>query len=471
MFTVVFDEIVRLSQRVGDAGFRIRKDATEAMGEQMRAYDTLSEGLQAFRRLCGEAAVAVGAAQEEIAHCVGSAVAVFEQAGTRSREVSRGVGEMVMGLQFHDNMRQRVEHIIHALEAAAGAFSGDTDGTAALERYGAGVVLQKMQLNDVLSEIDRVYDSSVSAFRKIGAEVQELAGSMAEVGLGASAKNPFQKLVNGLEGLGRLLVQGNQLVGRIDQSVAAVAAAGERFLLHMEEVDAISFETKMKALNAIVKADHLGQNGRTLEVLAQEMNRLSHETDAFVLQVKQRLQQVGTLAEGLRAASGEDNGSDHEDVSAEALAAGIGDITAMRQKLDRRLEAASERAAALGEVLETATAALDFLPALAREMSGHLSGLEDVCATASLLLPAGEDACSTSVQGMDASYTMQRERDIHQRVFSGEEEGAIKDGGTPMGGSDAAGKDADITLFGEADADSPAGDTDEDALGDGVELF
>jgi methyl-accepting chemotaxis protein len=502
MFTVVSQEILQLSNTVNAIAARIRGDATAAMTEQITAFDTISGGLQMLKGLTAEAADVVKAAVEETDRCLAAFVMAFETADGRFQEISRRVGEIVMGIQFHDNMRQRVEHITAALEGSARTFRGDagaaeTDsGESATREKALGnacamVGLQKAQLADVISEINRVHRESADSFEEMGSEIRELAGIMsaviAEQGPGS---DPFSKLSDALAGLGSLLDRGDALGRRIEESVSKATEISRRFSQHLKDVDRISFETKIKALNAIVKAGHMSEEGRTLEVLAQEMNRLSQQTNRFVDHVEEKLTRVGQFGE----AAPEDAGEAERvlfDIS-RMFTQGIEELVQVRSTMNQRAEAASEKADALRATVSRTIGDLGFLTALAEEIAGHLGTLEAISLKLSVVSEKWQGKQAGGMEHLIDTYTMQRERAIHRSTLlaetsSAETSGAESEPETDISIWDDSGDpppDTGISLwddFGDpspetaetAEAEEPPPKKEEDAddFGDNIELF
>jgi methyl-accepting chemotaxis protein len=490
MFTIVADEIVQLSNKVNAAGGLIRGDAETARADEVRAVDSISSGLQELQSLSAEAAKAVNAAVSEIKGCIHSATEVFDQSRKRSDEISQQVGEIVAGIQFHDSMRQRVEHIGDALTEMAQKMSDRSSVkmaaagsiTAQLgEAHGVGS-LQMLQLGDVVKEIDRVHGQSAGAFERIGSEMHSLSGSMKVAWRDSSAdasgdkplnRDPFERLIEALAQLKSLMDRADSLVEEIEKSVLRSSEIGARFSRHMKTVEIIGFETHIKALNAIVRAAHLGEKGQTLEVLAQEMSRLSRETRGFVANVVENLGQMSSCADKLRQ---QDRGntqsaSRNRGEAAETLGRGIDAVAENKNRLMEQLEAAARRAEALCEEIAGAVTGLSFLPSLADDMTGCL---EDLKGSLHALRPFGEKAQGDSDQ-LIAAYTMQRERDIHEKLFAGGNSGGFDAelfSGADKAGEIGIGRDTDkssVELFGDPEEEKKEEKAKD--FGDNVELF
>lgn len=69
---------------------------------------SVSENLLKLRAVSGQAESGIANAFGEIERLVQSAALMVEEAGETSRVMSRTVGEVVVSLQFHDSMSQRL---------------------------------------------------------------------------------------------------------------------------------------------------------------------------------------------------------------------------------------------------------------------------------------------------------------------------------------------------------------------------
>ncbi len=524
MFTVVSKEILQLSEKVDAIVNRIRQDATAAMTEQMQAFDTISSGLRELNGLTVQASGVTSAAANETERGIAAFLKAFETADIRFREISSRVGEIVMNIQFHDNMRQRVEHITDALDNSGRTIGGRSpdrggvnsetadhtpeQGDSRKEALGHAcsiAALQGSQLADVIMEINRVHRESTAAFEEIGREIGELDGIMSTVnadihepGMGRREmfSDPFSKLATALTGLNELLKQGDELGGQIEESVSRASEIGRRFSVHLNDVNAISFETKIKALNAIVKAGHMSDEGRTLDVLAQEMNRLSDQSNDFVEGVEEKLRRIGEFGDRVQklGKDGREENGHHSSEVSNILAGGIDEISRMRDLMNARVGEAMDKVEALRVVVRQTLSNLEFLTVLADDMSGHLEALDAVNSRLSPLSEKWKTGEASGADVLSESYTMQRERMIHASVFSPdgklpEETGAIHDNPRSLGmdgdvslwgddedeGRKTLPEEGNISLWGddenEAEMTSSEKGDDDEAFGENVELF
>lgn len=423
MFHVVSRQIRDLAGKIVGLAESIRKDAESTRLIQLALYEKISDD---FRQLCSltdEVQQAVEASVREIEQLTAISVQTLEQAGSHSREISRQVGEIVAGIQIHDSMSQRVNHIIAAFSDIGSLCKENTDSDP--EGLACSVVnLQNAQLKQTISDIDRVYRKSTEAFGRIHSEIDRLAYSFSSFGIEegeAGSPDMFVKLRSAMLHIHQLFTQGNTLAERIQEMAARTSETAARLSAHVEGVREISFETHLVSLNAVVKSAHLDTKGRILEVLAHEVKTLSDQSAQFA-------NQVSELLEALSAAVRESSSSDirSEDKGAMpcsrgaelSLESGIQDISDSYDKFKANSSEAFHHSGTLKTAVSQMIADLDFFPALVRELTGLMYRLEEA---ETLLYHRKEEKSGEIGREMNSlakRYTMRQERNIHKQIVA-----------------------------------------------------
>ncbi|QTA88354.1 methyl-accepting chemotaxis protein [Desulfonema magnum] len=420
MFTVVSHETLHLSEKIIKIGENIREDAEATRNSQMAVHDKISDALSQLRKVADGAQEAVKNSGREIEQLMRFSLEVLEQAGAHTQEVSHQIGEIVAGIQIHDSMSQRISHIINALydveQFCAEKPSDHKDTKKFCDAYTI-VGIQCAQLKQTISDIEKVYDKSLRAFGKIHEEVGRLIHSLSGFGLSGSDNGSsleFEVLQSALLDLHQLLSQGTGLVEGIHATALEASETTARLSGYIEHVREISFETHLVALNAIVKALHLGEGGRTLEVLAGEVKSLSDQSNLFATRVAEILESVSASVQAMgtcyigEARGTENNGS---------LDMGIQDITRAYEQYRTDSSALFQRAETLNDAITKIISTLDFLPALAEELRGQLRQLEDFARMIEHRVGEDFEKLSSETKKLAKRYTMRQERGIHEKYI------------------------------------------------------
>ena len=80
--------------------------------------EEINRGTGEFSTLIGDSRGVLLKALDKIDELFKKSFGMMEQAGERIKEVSDSIGELVVGVQLHDSMNQRIEHCVGAMEQA-----------------------------------------------------------------------------------------------------------------------------------------------------------------------------------------------------------------------------------------------------------------------------------------------------------------------------------------------------------------
>lgn len=472
MFSDFVEDIKKLTEEILAISGKIRDDCKKEQKGQIFIHKEISGGLRGLSDLAVDAEDAVKSAVLEIEHLMDLSVKALKDASARSKEISSQVEKIVMAIQFHDITRQQVEHVIESLRDVERLCAGETSGAEprtdkndALNRAHSILRLQASQLKETRSEIDATYHQIMSAFEVIGSEVGRLVAGASGFGQnkadGDVTEVPFVVLKSALLRLNPLLGQGRDLRNRMQERAGQASETSSRLSRYVEQVRGISNGLHLKALNAIVKTAHLNGRGKTLEVLAQEVNRLSDQSSEFVPDVVNLLDTISALArelvDGSSKVTGEVTGG-AQVASGEAkmsIDAGVQDISGVYDRFREDSSATLERSQTLQTAISQTRSDLCFLPELTDQLAAHTDELEKML---QLLSPwVDEKIAEEEINRLVQRYTMDRERAVHKQVIEGMDEFKAEDNvENPYG------------LTTEIAVEK---DEDKDDLGDNVELF
>ena len=242
------------------------------------------------------------------------------------KKISTNMAEVVESMQFHDITRQRLEHARDALKELPEKISNSRKERSV--RHRLYLLFQKESAGDgkakkiKYEEVDLIADTCdlqtdqlrssrdgfVAAVVRILESLNKIAGhagSMsAEIsGITGSATDTKDSFIMELEqDIGYLDGSINEcMLLNKDLSVAMlkVAKTAAGMSVFMKEMEKLSIQMQMLALNARVHAAHIGDQGLTLGVLADSINQMAVETTTQVGFVSSNLKDVVSIAEEL----------------------------------------------------------------------------------------------------------------------------------------------------------------------------
>lgn len=478
-FSIVAKETKNLSQRIKEIIDPIHSDFLESKTKQIKARKSIADDLASLSALDKEAGNMLNKAVQRLETVMTLSINALKSAEIQSREISRYVGEVVAGIQLHDSMRQRIEHITNSFPDIIGLCSCIDTDTAdqifsedRLNQAHSILELQSAHIKQMICDIESVHEKSSSAFAKISSHVGLLSESLSGTGTPAIGQNNVKEA---MEDIGEILINLNglfqksgALADQIGHMASMASDNADRFTSYAKDIKEISLEMHLKALNAIIMATHLGKTGKTQDILACELKERSKETNEFANRIVETLEVVTASAVGLKKiidfkGSGYENGEISLEKDISRLSRVFGDFKSESSESKKRVEGLKQ------SIMQTREG-LGFLPDLAGQLSMLLNDLERV---KEIINPEGNRNkffLKEMEERISAKYTMERERQIHQEIFekNGDRPSEHFEKPQPRLLQIKAGRESEIRGKDE-DVYKLAGE--EDGLGDNVELF
>jgi methyl-accepting chemotaxis protein len=244
----------------------------------------------AIKRSVGDLQAAFDVIEERQRAAIRASDAVVE----KSRHISEVVGEAIMGLQAGDSTRQRLEHVVEGLEAV----QRDTGDQATF----ATAALQAAQLTHALGDFDTAVRGTVSSLAALGSEADEIAGlGRSLVRTGENGMSLHEALRGNLSSAGQLIRECEAARTSVDSAMAGLATTLSAFRDRLGALNTISTSITSVGLNAAIKSARLGQEGRALAVISEDLRhyaeRIVDDTKVLISVFDEVLTSSATLDE------------------------------------------------------------------------------------------------------------------------------------------------------------------------------
>jgi methyl-accepting chemotaxis protein len=447
LFGVIADEIRKSTGRIVEIIDRIRDDAASLCRDQTQVSCKIATDLAELGALADKADLLVSRAFGQIEELISLACSELCRAGDHSTTLTRQVGEIVMGIQLYDSMNQRIGQIIEALQDVERMIR---DGAAEQVDDMVDIFnLQQARLQNLVAEVEEVYGRTQEAFASIGFCVDQLTGSLAGFAeqRDSTAGNPFDQLSEAFLQLDGLLGSGTGLIVDIDELSEKTAGSAGKLSLSLEQIQDISFQTRLIGLNSIVNAARLGEQGQIFEVLSNQLTGMTEYSNTFVGAAERIVGSIRDHIEKTRRQKTDDTAGDGgRDLS-------IGEVIENSSKQYRRFHEMSVSAGTVAEVVREDLARiqgeLDFLGRLQQE----LLEWSHRCGELAMLLHPWAGTGQKSSEGyrreLAERYTRQQERDIHENMMflPTAAAAAFPDDGGPAAEDEKAFCDDNVELF------------------------
>ena len=217
----------------------------------------------------------------------------------QSAQVGESIADIVASIQFHDITRQRVEHVIEALQQLLA--ESQTGRSRRLPAAAAGVIdLQLAQLShaesafrDAIRQMDGRLEEIAAQVAVMASETSELLGPAegAEASFYTQMEECFRAIGEAATGCD-VLERGTQAV------VADLAGTLKALRASVSEIHAVEWRLRRLAINAAITGAHIGSAAEPLQAVAAAMNRLLDECESSSAEADSA---VEAIAENLRS--------------------------------------------------------------------------------------------------------------------------------------------------------------------------
>jgi methyl-accepting chemotaxis protein len=346
----------------------------------------------------------------------------------RSADTKRKIGEAVRALQVGDATRQRVEHAASMIDAGRGA-NLPTDARTwwqGLSREEQAAVkaaacrLQARQLRHAAGDFDREAISLSTTMMALSQGTREIGTLGLEVSGAAVGKGGtfFDQLAATIREASSLLGEYVDARAQIDAAVRTVAQNIDELGQHMKKVDSIETDIRLMGLNTTLRCARIGDQGRALSVIAQELriyaDQIAQQAETVFTDLDQLTSEARQLSQSADA--------EGEDKTAEVLAGISGteaEFTALGSTLAAALSALEQNAQSAAVPLQKTAEAMRTQQALSAIMARAADDLD--AAVADIPDTGATETIQAHLRTLGGShYTMESQRVIHQLFAVGD---------------------------------------------------
>lgn len=230
-----------------------------------------------------------------------SAIGEIKGIGTKLTE---SLMNIVQSIQFHDITRQQLQHVQEALEELEQKLFDDTeDDLTVFSHVHDNIELQTRQLSGTLTNFNDSVYAIIESLQEVEKGTDRLFEHSSKIICNDQKKenthhDMFERdLIFITEGLQKSLVIDQNL----DESIADIVLIITDLAKQIDSIEEIGTEIELVALNARVKAAHLGIDGAALGVLAEAIQKLSFEAKTQTAETFKALITIDKLSGELRS--------------------------------------------------------------------------------------------------------------------------------------------------------------------------
>jgi methyl-accepting chemotaxis protein len=361
----------------------------------------------------------------------------------RAQAVAAHLGEVVVSLQFHDIIRQRLEHVQSGLLE----LEKETDEKTIRSMTG----LQAAQLSGGHHDLETALTRMTTNLEGIGSRLRELSDGLTSDRTDSLAGTCsfLDDLEKNLSSAGGALEQAQTAGQELDSALTGAARMMEDIQGFLKDVLEIGETVKYIALGATIKASRLGRDGAAIQVLAVEIRRLSADATLWSQEISETLRGLADSARILEqsSAGAENAAAGPSDPVLSTLQARMETLRMENQVQALDMDQWNENVLSLAREVDGEAARVRAEQGFPDGLKKEVQRLEGLAGPGFLRRSTAASAAGTDPwAGLAGRYTMASERVVHRTFVAG-----------------APGASAKASPAGRKAAD--------DDLGDNVELF
>jgi len=462
-FTTLADDVRALGTTIDEHTEKIREHSALLMNQVTVAGERGKQQAVARTRVVEDMFTELFSGISELESMRTESAGLVQDLATGSRRVTESMGQVIASVQFHDITRQQVEHveeILHQAELEIVRMDGE-NVDAGLASWVRDVLrLQAPQLRQAQEMFSGAVDELIGHLDSIGHDIEGLQNKITAVAY-ADAKgggsildairHHIAEVMNAMRTTSVQISETSQTMSHMAETISTVST----FVRGIEDIGA---EIELIALNARVKAAHTGEQGRTLGVIAMEIQNLSLSARTRTATVAEILNQISAVAERLSTLARTSDVSETVGALQGRFETVLDHLAGLDGQLQNDIHHLSELGTGLVSQISALTSSIRFHELVSEQLLAlekEIKTLEDGFVPFTPLLdPARQPE---KLREQLSRYTMDSERLVHLAVL-GHHHGESHDSG-------------DVDLF-DTDEVELFGDDNVELFGDdNVELF
>ncbi len=334
-------------------------------------------------------------------------------------EITGNIEEIVSGLQFHDITRQQISHVREALKGISADMEAGEKPLPQLAGIATEICsLQNLQLSQSQDEFSSAVEEILGNLGSIARSVEEIMREANAVAWASDYEGIsfMEEIDSGISSVLAALDQDISEQSRLTSTIRSVSDMVSEMSHFVKEIEDLGLNLQLIALNARIKAAHIGSEGAALDTISGSIYELSKNSRSDTLALSGTLAEVGEAAQSfdrdLEAIQEDQQGQ------VERLMSSLKAIIASLHEVNTRVMAAVSDMNGQGDSLARDIASMIREITVHREVNEALTDArERVGQVASGIAAAFPDhdrsAAETYLESLDGRYTMESEREVH----------------------------------------------------------
>ena len=426
-FNILSEEVKELSFNIGDRINRIN-DQTRSLNNLIQT--TLQDIYRIEDRQQGQADEIITRLYKDIDFLANKqtiSAETMQSISGISDDIFQKMTVVISSMQFNDITRQQVEHVIEALDELTTDLKlqqkgeSTSDSTDLVCKVGDVCDLQKAQLQQAKSSLNAAVEQIFTSLHGISFNAQDFSGKVNGLAESGSMDDSsfLAKMNSDITKISSLLSDAEMSNNEIVQSILTVTKTIDEMVSSLQEIEAIGNEIEMIAVNSMLKASNIGNEGAALAVMAGFIKNLSKNAQRGINTISSSLKQISQSANVLNSTI--DKNKDGQDTEFRVIAGELGDLINTINNWDAQMVVSLNMIDAdstkLSANIQKEIAGFNFHKRVKTVFDRAASQLGEIADATNDLVPSRRSReHSENLQELEHKYTMESERFIHRSL-------------------------------------------------------
>ncbi|MBT0662677.1 methyl-accepting chemotaxis protein [Geobacter pelophilus] len=336
-----------------------------------------------------------------------------------SSEISRSMSGVVTSMQFHDIVRQQIEHVETALTEVHQMLSSGEPGNIDVAVETSDICeLQAAQLRQAGSEISDAVRSIIENLSSIAVKESHTAAKTRDMaGVADKAGSSFfSDMEEDLKRIAASFVSNAEANKSITTAMSSVAGTIGEIVNYVGDIEHIGEEIELIAMNAQIKAARTGDVGAALGVLAEAIQRLSVEAQEQTGNVSKTLLAVTDTTEHLFHDVGEDAAALDKEVDSivNELDSVLRTLLYLNESIIGKVLGLESEVLSFSSDIESTTSSITVHELMVDGLADAIGCLDSIVGEVGSLIPLDLAKGKTErLKELATRYTMHSERKVH----------------------------------------------------------
>lgn len=418
-FSALTDDVRKLSESIKDKASSIRTTCENISASVARALDKVTNSDRTHNATARTIHAQAVASERLLAEKYGRAVEAAQAIDQNIAQIASDISAIVMSLQFHDITRQQIQHVQTVLEHLHTRLQGPTttsDRQAAvlgdtLELQEAQIAQSRQEFVTAVNTVRENMQAIADNVTEIISEIDQVAWATDKEGVSTmnSIKHGFEAIIDHIMVTAELQADLNTAAHNVSGMVAQMST-------FVQDIHTLGLNLEFLALNARIKAAHLGKEGVALDTISGSIYELSHSTRADTSALADILKRLSDHSQGFTQdlKARDDRQAQIMQSLMDKLAHLTGILSDISDRVQIKTTEISELGAAMIHGIHATLAAINVHERVAFVLDDAEELMRQTEQDARRMCPQGwQGAAIDFLQEIDQLYTMHSERRVH----------------------------------------------------------